>query len=222
VAGASQQAGESFARRPLTEARSRMTLGKSSLYRGKADVAADRFQRARSLYTEHRDPDDPDTLTSMYNLGSSYAFLGRHEDTLKACIADPARVQPSRPLRPGFSSLAWVLCTGAALRRPSVPHPTRRREGCFSPAVGLTPKLLGAARRDPAGRGPAPSNLGVSPAGPRALRAPGREVDDPGERGRRRCPGAAPGHFWPSRAWQRDAPLWPSVGGGTPPGGLSV
>jgi tetratricopeptide (TPR) repeat protein len=74
---------ESFARQPLTEARLRMTLGKSFLYLSKPEIAVDQFQRARTLYARHRGPDHPDTLASMYNLGSSYVFLGRPDDALK-------------------------------------------------------------------------------------------------------------------------------------------
>jgi eukaryotic-like serine/threonine-protein kinase len=71
---------ESFARQPLTEARLRMTLGKSFLYLSKPDIAAEQFERARTLYTRHRGPDHPDTLASLNSLGSSFVFLGRHDD----------------------------------------------------------------------------------------------------------------------------------------------
>jgi hypothetical protein len=39
-----------------------------------------------------------------------------------------------------------VLCTGAALRRPSVSLATRREEGCFSPAIGLGVRLSNRAK----------------------------------------------------------------------------
>src|SRR5262245_8599127 len=42
---------------------------------------------------------------------------------------------PIRGCREG-PGLAVVLCTGAALRRPSVWPITLRKEGCFRPAVG--------------------------------------------------------------------------------------
>jgi len=48
------------------------------------------------------------------------------------------RCEPSGRTRRSFggTGLAVVLCTGAALRRPSVWSVMRRKEGCFSPAVG--------------------------------------------------------------------------------------
>jgi tetratricopeptide (TPR) repeat protein len=72
-----------FTHQPLIEARLRMTLGYSSWCLGKAKIAADQFQAARTIYTEHLGPDDPDTLQSMNNLANSYDNLGRHADALK-------------------------------------------------------------------------------------------------------------------------------------------
>jgi tetratricopeptide (TPR) repeat protein len=73
----------SFTNQPLIEARLRMTLGTSFSYLGEAGIAAEQFQKARALYTEHRGPDHPDTLRSMGNLAVSYRDLGRHVDALK-------------------------------------------------------------------------------------------------------------------------------------------
>jgi serine/threonine protein kinase/tetratricopeptide (TPR) repeat protein len=74
---------KSFPQEPLIEARLRLTLGTSFSYLGDNRAAAEQFEAARSLYTRHRGPDHPDTLTSMNNLAVSYAALGRHADALK-------------------------------------------------------------------------------------------------------------------------------------------
>jgi serine/threonine protein kinase len=73
---------DSFADQPLTEARLRLTLGRSFLYLGDANTAAVQLQAARALFTQHQGPDHPDTLRSMNDLGVSYARLGRHADAL--------------------------------------------------------------------------------------------------------------------------------------------
>ena len=68
---------------PLIEARLRMTLGQSFLYLGKAKIASDQYQAARTIYAAHRGPDHPDTLKSMNNLANSYDILGRYAEALK-------------------------------------------------------------------------------------------------------------------------------------------
>jgi len=73
----------SFTNQPLIEARLRMTLGGSFLYLGKAQIAAEQFQRARTIFTKQLGPDHPNTLRSMNNLAKSYSDLGRHADALK-------------------------------------------------------------------------------------------------------------------------------------------
>ena len=73
----------SFTNQPLIEARLRMTLGTSFYYLGEAGIAAEQYEKARALYTQHRGPDHPDTLASMHNLANSYDALGRHADALK-------------------------------------------------------------------------------------------------------------------------------------------
>jgi hypothetical protein len=83
-----------------------------------------------------------------------------------------------------------VPCTGAALRRPSAWLVLPHGEGCFSPAGGWYTIAIGAAWNDPANRGPAPGTRGNYPAGPRALRVPGRVVDAPRDIG---LPGMIPG-----------------------------
>jgi serine/threonine protein kinase/tetratricopeptide (TPR) repeat protein len=73
----------SFHDQPLLEARLRMTMGNSFYYLGEAKIAAEQYQAARRLYTKHRGPDHPDTLSSMNNLADTYAVLGRQADALK-------------------------------------------------------------------------------------------------------------------------------------------
>ncbi len=72
-----------FQKKPLIEARLRMTLGRSFFFLGNDGIAADQFLRARSLYTAALGPDDPDTLLSMNWLANSYAKLGRYTDALR-------------------------------------------------------------------------------------------------------------------------------------------
>jgi eukaryotic-like serine/threonine-protein kinase len=74
---------QSFHEQPLIEARLRMTLGLSFWFLGEPRIAADQFQAARTIYTEHRGPDHPDMLASMNNLALSYSDLGRHAEALK-------------------------------------------------------------------------------------------------------------------------------------------
>jgi eukaryotic-like serine/threonine-protein kinase len=74
---------QSFHHQPLIEARLRMTLGRSFWLLGDAKNAADQFRAARTLYTNHRGPDDPDTLRSMHGLALSYYDLGRYDEAVK-------------------------------------------------------------------------------------------------------------------------------------------
>src|SRR5439155_4078489 len=74
----------SFKDQPLIEARLRMTLGISFAYLGKASLAADQFQAARTLYTKHLGPDHSATLVSVNNLANSYDALGRHAEADRA------------------------------------------------------------------------------------------------------------------------------------------
>jgi serine/threonine protein kinase/tetratricopeptide (TPR) repeat protein len=74
---------KSFADKPLIAARLRMTLGASFWYLGDFTIAAEQAQAARTLYTQHRGPDHPDTLKTMHLLAMCYYELGRHNDALK-------------------------------------------------------------------------------------------------------------------------------------------
>src|SRR5262245_38839863 len=56
-----------------------------------------------------------------------------------------------------------------------MPH----EEGCFSPAVGQVGAVGVPAWNNPANRGPVTPTAPTWPAGPRALRVPGRVVDTP-------------------------------------------
>jgi non-specific serine/threonine protein kinase/serine/threonine-protein kinase len=86
---------KSFASEPLIEARLRMTLGTSFLYLGEAKIAADEFQRAWTIYTQHLGADHRDTLGSMERLANSYYALGRHADALKLHEETLARMKAS-------------------------------------------------------------------------------------------------------------------------------
>jgi serine/threonine protein kinase/tetratricopeptide (TPR) repeat protein len=72
----------SFANHPLIEARLRDTLGTSFLFLGDAKIAAEQFEAAHRLFTQHLGPDHADTLVSMNNLANSYFQLGRDADAL--------------------------------------------------------------------------------------------------------------------------------------------
>jgi serine/threonine protein kinase len=74
---------QSFRDRPLIEARLRMSLGTSFHHMGEWKVAADQWQKARTLYADHAGPDDPDTLASMSHLAVGYGSLGRHAEALE-------------------------------------------------------------------------------------------------------------------------------------------
>jgi serine/threonine protein kinase/tetratricopeptide (TPR) repeat protein len=75
---------KSFADQPLIEARLRMTLGKAlSGLGGDAEKhSVEQFERARAIYTNHRGPNDPDTLESMLRLTTGYAGLGKSAEAL--------------------------------------------------------------------------------------------------------------------------------------------
>jgi serine/threonine protein kinase len=74
---------KSFADQPLTEARLRMTLGKSFASLGEARIATEQYERARALYTADLGADHADTLRCMHNLAWSYYEQGRNADALK-------------------------------------------------------------------------------------------------------------------------------------------
>jgi tartrate dehydrogenase/decarboxylase/D-malate dehydrogenase len=82
------------------------------------------------------------------------------------CGATSGVVRPSPTCTsgggPGGTGLALVLCTRAALRRPSVRLSMQHREGCFSPAIGGHPPNCGAAWHNPADVVP-PHNWGGVP-----------------------------------------------------------
>jgi tetratricopeptide (TPR) repeat protein len=73
---------KTFANQPLTDARLRNTLGKSFLYLGDAQTAADQEQIALEINTKHLGPDHSETLSTMNNLANSYTALGRYSEAL--------------------------------------------------------------------------------------------------------------------------------------------
>jgi hypothetical protein len=79
----------------------------------------------------------------------------------------------------GSEILAAVLCTGTALRRPSVWFAMRREEGCFSPAVTPARNSSEADWSNLTDRSSASEEFLAGVAGPRALHAPGRTVGQP-------------------------------------------
>jgi serine/threonine protein kinase len=87
---------KSFRTEPLIEARLRLTLGTSFADLGDPCVAVEQLEAARALYTRHRGPDHPDTLTAMNNLANSYQTLGRYADALKLHEATLARRKATR------------------------------------------------------------------------------------------------------------------------------
>jgi serine/threonine protein kinase len=91
----------SFKDQPLIEARLRMTLGQSFYYLGEAQIAADQWEKARALRSQHLGPDHPDTLRSMNCLACSYADLGRRGEALElreqALVLMRAKLGASHP-----------------------------------------------------------------------------------------------------------------------------
>ena len=118
----------SFTNQPLIEARLRMTLGTSFWYLGEAGIAAEQFQKARALYTQHLGPDHPDTLRSMNNLANSYAALGRHAEALKlheeTLALQKAKLGPDHPdTLASMNNLANSYADARpARRRPQAPR----------------------------------------------------------------------------------------------------
>jgi tetratricopeptide (TPR) repeat protein len=74
---------KSFTRKPLIEARLRLTIGKSFWYLGQSQVAADLFTMARTLYEKELGPDHPDTLKCTHSLANSYDDLNRQAEALR-------------------------------------------------------------------------------------------------------------------------------------------
>jgi serine/threonine protein kinase/tetratricopeptide (TPR) repeat protein len=72
-----------FSGKPLIEARLRRTLGLSFRYLGEEKIALEQFGAARALYTDHRGPDHPDTLTIANNLANSLFALGRRAEAFE-------------------------------------------------------------------------------------------------------------------------------------------
>ncbi len=73
---------EGFKDQPLTEARLRMTLGRSYWLLGDGKAAAAQFEPARAIRTKLLGPDHPDTLDSIITLGDSYRMHGRTQESV--------------------------------------------------------------------------------------------------------------------------------------------
>jgi eukaryotic-like serine/threonine-protein kinase len=86
---------DSFRDQPLIEARLRMTLGTSFWYVGREKLAAEQFERARTLYARHRGPEHPDTLWSIANSHGRLPDAVRlFEDTLPVMKVKLGRDHP--------------------------------------------------------------------------------------------------------------------------------
>jgi serine/threonine protein kinase/tetratricopeptide (TPR) repeat protein len=74
---------QSFANKPLIEARLRRTLAISFSYLGEPRIAVEQSERARALYLKHLGPEHRDTLWTTNNLAVHYGELGRHADAAR-------------------------------------------------------------------------------------------------------------------------------------------
>jgi tetratricopeptide (TPR) repeat protein len=92
---------QSFPNQPLIEARLRQTLGKSFYYLNDPKTALEQAVAARALYSRHRGPDDPDTLTSMNLQAACYESQGQTAQALKlreeTLALRQARLGPDHP-----------------------------------------------------------------------------------------------------------------------------
>jgi non-specific serine/threonine protein kinase/serine/threonine-protein kinase len=89
--------GTNFRDQPLVEARLRQTLGITFSYLGEHAQAAEHLELARALFTRHRGPEHPDTLSSTNDLALSYQALNRQAEALKLneeTLATRKRVLP--------------------------------------------------------------------------------------------------------------------------------
>jgi tetratricopeptide (TPR) repeat protein len=91
----------SFKDQPLIEARLRATAGLSFLFLGEPKTAAEQFQQARTIYTQHLGPDHPVTLDSVTGLATSYGDLGRYSEAFQlfdeALVLQKAKLGPDHP-----------------------------------------------------------------------------------------------------------------------------
>src|SRR5205807_9974008 len=89
-----------FREQPRVQARRRLTFGNSFCYLREAQLAAEQFQAARTLYRP-LGPDHPGTLASTMGLANSYGALGRHEEALElheeTLARRKARLGPDHP-----------------------------------------------------------------------------------------------------------------------------
>jgi serine/threonine protein kinase len=74
---------KNFKDQPLTEARLRMTLGKSFWYLGDGKAAAAQYEPARAILAKTLGSDHRDTLQCLIQLGISYGMQGRIQESVK-------------------------------------------------------------------------------------------------------------------------------------------
>jgi tetratricopeptide (TPR) repeat protein len=106
---------KSFKDQPLTEARLRMTLGRSFWVLEDGKAAAAQFEPARAILTKLLGPDHPDTIDCDIGLGVGYLMQGRARDSvsffkelLPICKATLGADAP--PTLACISYLAMGLC----------------------------------------------------------------------------------------------------------------
>jgi tetratricopeptide (TPR) repeat protein len=108
-----------FTSQPLIEARLRLTLGRSFVYQGKPQLAAEQDEAARAICTRELGPDHPDTLTSTHNLAGDYARVGRSAEALQLREATlglrKARLGPDH--RDTLRSMSALACSWDSLGR---------------------------------------------------------------------------------------------------------
>ncbi len=84
---------ESFEKQPLIEAQVRMTLGASFSLLGDPKIAAEQYERARSIYLKELGPDDHETLASTGQLARSFSALSRLDEAIPLQVDTLARLK---------------------------------------------------------------------------------------------------------------------------------
>ena len=96
-----------FAQQPLIEARLCLTLGRTFSYLDEGKIAAELFERARSLLTHYLGSDHPDTLESMSRLADSYFDLGRYTEARK--LGEETLALQKVKLGPDHPGTLWTM-----------------------------------------------------------------------------------------------------------------
>ena len=130
---------EAFAGQPEREAEVRNTIGMTYWYLGQFDSAKPHLEKAYRLRRECLDPDHPDTLTSLHNLGLLRVRQDRYAEA--AALAREALEKRRRVL--GLESpdtLASQLALSYALSKQ---HHYEEAEALIRPAVEACQRTLG-------------------------------------------------------------------------------